>query len=169
VPLAELDRQVMLAFERFAVLAFFSDVRPIEQFAKVEWRERYGDQLIVWASAKEPVAFDMRGNKTEFAQAAELCADEVEETARARATGEDPGEHALRHTGDSVLGRHVYNTQREPYRQFVSVSKGDHRRKIDAAVATIGARHVRRRLLTSKEYEAWTRRSTGRGRVIVMS
>lgn len=169
VPLAELDRQVLLAFERFTVLAFFSDVHPIEQYAKVEWRDRYEDQLVIWATAKEPVAFDMRGNKQEFAQAAELAADEVAQTARARAAGDELDEHALRHTGDSVLTRHVYNTQREPYRQYVSVRKGDHRRKIDGAVATIGARHARRRLLTSKEYERWLRRRSGRGRVIVLS
>lgn len=153
---AELDRQVRLAFEKFTVLVFFSDVHPLEQFVKVEWRERYADQLLLWATVKEPVAFDMRSARLEFAQAAELVEAEI-------------GRHELAHTGDSVLARHVYNTERDPYKQHVSVRKGDQRRKIDAAVAMIGARHARHRLITSAEYQRRKRRATGRGRVVVLS
>lgn len=153
---AELDRQVLLAFEQFRVLAFFSDVHPLEQFVKVEWRSRYADQLLIWASPKEPVAFDMRSARVEFAQAAELVEAEI-------------GRHELAHTGDPVLSRHVYNTEREPVRQHVSVRKGDHRRKIDAAVAMIGARHARHMLLTSTAWERRQKRSRGRGRVVVLA
>lgn len=131
---AELDRQVRLAFDRFNVMGFFSDVHPMEQLVRTDWPERYGDVLKVWASKTEPVAYDMRRTQLEFARGAELAASEIE-------NGE------LKHTGDGVLTQHVYNTQRRPYRQFVSVGKGDHSKKVDAAVSMIGARIVRRMVL----------------------
>lgn len=131
---AELDRQVRIAFDRFRVQGFFADVHPMEQLVRSEWPQRYGDKLPVWASKKDPVAYDMRSFQKDFAQACELAASEIE-------SGE------LMHTGDSTLTRHVYNTQRRPYREFISVGKGDRNKKIDASVAMIGARMVRRHIL----------------------
>lgn len=152
----EIDRHVRLAFDRFSVLAFRSDVRPIEQLARSEWHERYGDDLVVWSSKTDAVAYDMRRTQLEFARACELTASEV-------ARGE------LCHDGDRVLARHVVNTQRRPYREFVSVAKGDRSRKIDGAVAMIGARDLRRTLLESEEYRRHVRRRRRSGsRVTVL-
>lgn len=155
---AELDLAVRLAFGRYKVLAFFSDVRPMEQLVRVEWPDRYGSDLLVWPSKTEAVAYDMRRNQVEFAQAAELVASEVE-------AGE------LLHNGGTVLSRHVYNTQRRPHLQYVSVGKGDQSRKIDASVAMIGARMVRKKLIETKVYARYRRKmdrlGTGDGMMIL--
>lgn len=152
---AEIDRRVRLTFDRFRVLAFRSDVRPIEQLARAEWPERYGDDLIMWSSKAEPIAYDMRRVQLDFARACELVASEV-------------GRGELVHTADRVLSRHVENTQRRPYREFVSVGKGDRSRKIDAAVAMIGARDLRRMLVESDEYKRHERRKRKRKKVTVL-
>ena len=141
----ELDLAVRLAFDRYKVLAFFSDVRPMEQLVKVEWPERYGDGLLIWPSKTDAVAYDMRRSQVEFAQAAELTAAEIE-------AGE------VLHDGGTALSRHVYSTQRRPHLQYVSVGKGDRSRKIDAAVAMIGARMARRKLLETKVYARYRRK-----------
>jgi hypothetical protein len=146
---AELDLAVRLAFQRYKVLAFFSDVRPMEQLVKVEWPERYGDDLLIWPTKTEAVAYDMRRNQVEFAQAAELTAAEVEAGEVLHATDAPYG---------LALNRHVYNTQRRPHLQYVSVGKGDHSRKIDASVAMIGARMVRRKLIETKTYMRYRRK-----------
>lgn len=154
---AEIDRQVRIAFDRFKVIAFRSDVRPIEQLARSEWHERYQKTLVVWSSKTEAVAYDMRRTQLDFARACELVASEIER-----------GE--LLHGRDRVLGRHVQNTQRRPYREFLSVGKGDRSRKIDAAVSMIGARDLRRMTLETEEWRKYDRRrNRGRGRVVVLS
>lgn len=146
VDYAELDRQVILAFEKYRVLGFWSDVHPAEQLVKSTWADRYGSRLLVWATKSDPVAKDMRIEKRSFAQMAELTAAAIE-------TGQ------LRHNGDPVLSKHVINTQRRPYQEFVSVGKGDRSRKIDGAVAMIGARWLWRTLLDSPEFEKRNRTS----------
>lgn len=154
---SEIDRQVRLAFERWKVCAFRSDVHPIEQLARNEWHERYHGSLMIWSSKTEAVAYDMRRTQLEFAQACELVSSEI-------ARGE------VLHDGDRALTRHVMNTQRRPYRQFVSVGKGDKARKIDACVSMIGARALRRLLLDSDEWRRYQRRKNRKkGRVIVLS
>lgn len=151
----EIDRRVRLAFSSLKVVAFRSDVHPIEQLARSEWHERYGDDLALWSSKTEAVAYDMRREQLSFARACELTASEI-------ATGE------LVHNADKVLARHVANTQRRPYREFVSVGKGDRARKIDAAVAMIGARDLRRTLLESDEWKRYQRRKRRTGRKAVV-
>lgn len=154
---AEIDRRVLLAFDRYRVVAFRSDVHPIEQLARSEWHERYGKSLVVWSSKAEAVAYDMRRVQLDFARACELVASEIER-----------GE--LRHGRDRVLSRHVGNTQRRPYREYISVGKGDRSRKIDAAVAMIGARDLRRMTLETDEWQRYDRRrNRTRGRVVVLS
>jgi hypothetical protein len=136
VDAADVDREVMLAFERFDVVAFFADVREWESFALTEWPGRYKEQLLVWAvpngKPPQPVAWDMRSHKMEFARAAEACHAEILEG-------------GFTHDGDSRVARHVANARRRPYQQWVSIGKEspDSPRKIDAAVCVIGARMVR--------------------------
>jgi hypothetical protein len=142
VDAADVDRVVGLAFERYDVLAFFADVKEWEQFALTEWPTRYRDELLIWAAPSsrppQPVAWDMRGHRMEFARAAEACHAEIEEG-------------AFTHDGDPRVARHVGNARRRPYQLMVSVSKEspDSPRKIDAAVCVIGVRMVRRLVLGS--------------------
>jgi hypothetical protein len=142
VDAADIDRVVGLAFERYDVLAFFADVKEWEQFALTEWPTRYRDELLIWAAPSsrppQPVAWDMRGHRMEFARAAEACHAEIVEG-------------GFTHDGDPRVARHVGNARRRPYQLMVSVSKEspDSPRKIDAAVCVIGVRMVRRLVLGS--------------------
>lgn len=142
VPVAAVDSQVIWAFEKYTVLAFFADVQEWQGFVKVTWPDRYKDQLVVMAapSGREPasIAWDMRSHAYEFAEAAEVCHEEI---VSGRFT----------HDGDSVIARHVGNARNRPYKGRMSVSKEspDSPRKIDAAVCVIGARMVRRLVLAS--------------------
>ncbi len=136
VDAGDVDRVVSLAFERYAVLGFYADVREWESFALTEWPNRWKDDLAVWAvpngKPPQPVAWDMRSHSAEFARAAEACHAEIIDG-------------LFTHDGDARTSRHVGNARRRPYQAWVSVGKEsrDSPRKIDAAVCVIGARMVR--------------------------
>lgn len=142
---ADVDRAVLLMFDRWSVLAFFGDVKEWESYVKTSWPERHAEDLLLWSAPRSTppaaIAWDMRAHKAEFAQAAELCCDEIEQV-------------AFTHDGSSVLARHVGNMQRRPYQKWVSVGKESPHspKKIDAGVCVIGVRMVRRLLLASKEW-----------------
>lgn len=142
VPVAAVDSAVIGAHEKYTVLAFFADVQEWQGFVKVTWPDRYKDQYVLMAapSGREPasIAWDMRSHAYEFAEAAEVCHEEI---VSGRFT----------HDGDSVVARHVGNARNYPYKGRLSISKEspDSARKIDAAVCVIGARHVRRLVLAS--------------------
>jgi hypothetical protein len=137
VPVADVDLRVAEAFERLDVVAFFADVHEWESFVKVSWPAAYADRLWIQAvpSGKDPqpIAWDMRGHTFDFTAAAELVEREIIEK-------------AFTHDGDSRLVRHVANARRRPNRYGTSIGKESPKspRKIDAAVAMIGARMVRR-------------------------
>lgn len=138
--IAELDLAVKQSFERFKVLAWAADAHPLEGRVFVDWVEQYGDELLIDASSKGKIAFDMRAHKQDFARAAELTADEI-------ARGSVP------HVGDAMLNQHVVNAQRKPYLEYVSLGRGNREKKIDGAVTLVLARHIRKKLLESKEFE----------------
>lgn len=142
VPVAAVDSAVIGAHEKYTVVAFFADVQEWQGFVKVTWPDRYKDQYTVMAapSGREPasIAWDMRSHAYEFAEAAEVCHEEI---VSGRFT----------HDGDSVIARHVVNARNSPHKGRMSISKEspDSSRKIDAAVCVIGARMVRRLVLVS--------------------
>lgn len=142
VDASDVDRVVSQTFDRYNVVAFFADVREWESFALTEWPRRHGPSLKLWAApnARPPqaVAWDMRGHSYEFAKAVEAChADIVTKS--------------FTHDGHSAVSRHVANARRKPYRDAVTIGKSSPHspRKIDAAVAVVGARMVRRMVLGS--------------------
>ena len=128
---------MIYAHETWNVLAFFADVQEWQGFVKVTWPDRYKDRYVVMSapSGREPasIAWDMRSHAYEFADAAEVCHEEI---TSGRFT----------HDGDSVIARHVGNARNHPHKGRMSISKEspDSPRKIDAAVCVIGARMVRR-------------------------
>lgn len=159
VDVADIDRAVLQAFDRYHVVAFFADVREWESFALTEWPRRHGHDLKVWAApqARPPqvIAWDMRGHSYDFAKATEAChADIVEEK--------------FTHDGDSRTARHVGNARRRPYRDAVAIGKEspDSPRKIDAAVCVIGVRMVRRMALGSGK--KMKRAGSGQRKVVVL-
>jgi hypothetical protein len=137
---SDVDRVVQLAFDRFKVAAFFADVKEWESWALTEWPRRYADDLDVFsapqARPQQSIAWDMRGHAYEFAKAVEACEAEI-------LAG------AFTHDGNSALVRHVTNCRRRAYRDAVTIGKEskDSPKKIDAAVAMVGARLVRRYVL----------------------
>lgn len=139
VNVADVDRTVQLAFDRWNPIGFFGDVVEWESFVKIEWRQRYQHRLKVWAVGgkdPQPIAWDMRNVTKEFTLATELTLAEINDT-------------GFTHDGNAVLGRHVINAVNSPNRWGISISKETRMssRKIDACVAMIIARHVRRLVL----------------------
>ena len=142
VDVADVDRVVELAFQNLTVVAFFADVREWESFVLTEWPRRYSAQLVLHAvpagRPPQPIAWDMRGHSYEFAKACEAVEAEI-------------GDGSFTHDGDSRLARHVANARRRPNRDAVGIGKEskDSPLKIDAAVCMIGARMVRRLVLSA--------------------
>jgi phage terminase large subunit-like protein len=136
VPVGFVDLAVDFVFDSYNVIGFFADVQEWESFTKVTWPERFADRLTVKAAAAgkqpSPIAWDMRAHVFEFTRAAELVAQEIVDGLFA-------------HDGNPILSRHVANARRYPNRWGVSVSKESPSspKKIDAAVAMVGARMVR--------------------------
>lgn len=142
VPVGAVDSAVIRAHEQYNVVAFFGDVQEWQGFVKVTWPDRYADSYVVMAapSGREPasIAWDMRSHAYEFAEAAEVCHEEI---VSGRFT----------HDGSDVVARHVGNARNYPYKGRLSITKesSDSPRKIDAAVCVVGARMVRRLALAA--------------------
>lgn len=156
VPIDAVDAEIAWAFDRWAVAAFYGDVREWESFVHTAWPQRYAEKLLVWAqkSGKNAaaIAWDMRSHTMDFTRAAEAMHTEV-------------SERQLTHDGSAVLSRHVANARRDPNRWGISIRKEspDSPKKIDAAVCAIGARMVRRHVLASPEWaQRQTRKRPGR-------
>lgn len=143
VPVAEVDRAVTRAFERWNVRGFFGDVQEWESFVKVSWPNEHKDNLDVWAvpggKDPQPIAWDMRSHVYDFTQACELTLQEIE------------GKQ-FTIDGDARLVRHLLNARRRPNRYGVSIGKEskDSPLKVDLAVCAIGARMVRRLVLATE-------------------
>lgn len=138
----DVDRMVQFAFDHYNPVGFFGDVVEWESFVKIEWRQRYQNRLKVWAVGgkdPQPIAWDMRNVTKEFTLATELTLAEIR----------DGG---FTHDGNAVLGRHVTNAVNSPNRWGMSISKETRMsaHKIDACVAMIIARHVRRLVLAEQ-------------------
>jgi hypothetical protein len=152
-PRAVIDDAVDRVMDAYRVVGFFADPSHTTDDETGErfwdgiiddWHRRYGDRLEVWASPSRTsghaVMWDMTAPSRvdQFTAAAERCATEIEE-------------HILLHDGDPRLRTHARNARRYPNRYGVSLWKG-HRespRKVDLAVAMVGARMVRRLVLNN--------------------
>lgn len=126
-PVTEVEAAVRLAFNRYTVIGFYADPNGwMEQVAK--WEARYGDQLKVKASVREPIAAWPRGKNTN-------AVDAVENLRAAIANGE------CSHDGSSALTRHMLNARRRNFRTGYLIYKAypDSPDKIDAAYAAVMA------------------------------
>jgi hypothetical protein len=123
------------AFSRFDIVAFFADVAFWETDVD-SWRDAYGERLLIKATTRHAVAWDMRGHSSETVRA-------VEALHRAIIDGDCP------HDDDSRLRRHVLNARRRPNRWGVSFGKESREspKKVDAVAAMLLARMARTRVL----------------------
>jgi len=141
VPVSAVDATVAYAFRMWTVKAFFADVKEWESFTKVTWPQLYQDDLELWAvpSGKEPqpIAWDMRSKVWDFTLACELTLTEVLE-------------RQFTIDGDPRLMRHMMHARRRPNRYGVSIGKTHNSPdKIDLAVCVVGARMVRRLVISN--------------------
>lgn len=128
---AAVDLAVRRAFERFDVVGFYGDLHPWESYIDT-WAEELAADVVVKASPRHAVAWDMRGRLGQFTPACErLHAAIVSGT--------------LSHDGSAMMRQHFHNARRRPNRWGVGVGK-EHResaRKIDAVPAAVLARLAR--------------------------
>lgn len=145
-----IDAAVRKAFERYDVVAFFSDLHPWESYVD-RWAEDLGSTLCVKSSLKQPVAFDMRARTAEFTAGCEALHDAVIE-----------GETT--HCGSSRFRQHVHNARRAPNKWGVSIRK-EHResaRKIDSLPAAVLARIGRQQYQSLPENRKRRTKRSGR-------
>lgn len=137
VPREAVDGAVRQAFDRFNVIAFLSDLHPFESYVD-KWAEDFREQLVVKASPRHAVAWDMREKKKEATKEYERLHDEIVE-------------EAFRHDGNRKVRQHFHNARRRPNAWGVSVGK-EHRessRKMDSVPSTMLARLGRRLYVSS--------------------
>lgn len=164
VPRNAVDLRVRELFEQYNIVGFFGDPSHVKDDESQErywdglfddWHRRYSDRLEIWAKPGRDghaVMWDMASPRRteEFTAAAERTAREIEDTARMRRAN-PTAEQSFLHDGDRRMRIHFRNAKRYPNQFGVSLWKG-HResaRKIDAAVAAVGARMVRRLVLNN--------------------
>lgn len=163
VPKDQVRDAVEHAFATLDVVAFFSDVAYWETDVD-SWREAYAERLIVKATTRHAVAWDMRGHQMDTTRA-------VEALHRAITDGECPWGPGISFVAGSapsakpeeLLTRHVLNARRRPNRWGVSFGKETRESplKVDALAALVLARMARTRLLSDPAYRK-RRRSRGR-------
>lgn len=163
-PRHEVDRRVDEVFEHYRPVGFFGDPSHAADDETQErywdglfdeWHRRYADRLEIWATPGRDghaIMWDMASPRrvAEFTAAAERTVSEIEATAKARRV--DPeAPYLFMHDGDSRLRQHFRNARRYPNKFGVSLWKGhrESKRKVDAAVAAVGARMVRRLVLNN--------------------
>lgn len=150
IPREEVDAAVRSAFERYKVVAMRADVHEFESYVD-EWGRDFKRQVKVKASPKNPVGFDMRGYKKQFALDCERFLDAVLE-------------EEITHNGDPRLKWYITNAHRHPTNyDAVTIRKEskDSSRKIDAAICSVLAFGARQDYMLSKAY-----RGNRRGGVI---
>jgi hypothetical protein len=134
------------AFATYDVVAFFSDLAYWETDVDV-WRDAYAEKLLVKATTKHAIAWDMRTHQSETVYA-------VETLHRAFT------DRAIPILPDDRLKRHVLNARRRPNRFGVSFGKETREspKKVDALAALLLARMARARVLAEN---ALSKRRTG--------
>jgi hypothetical protein len=126
-PIAEVDAAVKLAFQKYTVVGFYADPSGwTEHVAK--WEARYGSQLKVKATGREPIAAWPRGKDTRAIDAVRTLGTAIENG-------------VCTHDGSAALTRHVMNARiRKTSRgELLYKAFPDSPDKIDAAYAAVMA------------------------------
>lgn len=131
-------------FEQYDVVAFFCDVAYWETDVDT-WRETYGEKLLVKATTRHSVAWDMRGHMADTTKATEalhraFIDGELPHTDHQTLEGQD---------GAATLRRHVLNSRRRLNRFGIIFGKSsrESQEKVDANAALVLARMARARVL----------------------
>lgn len=101
------DSAVAVAFAKYRVRAFFSDVNPVQGYVD-KWSDEYREKVLIKATPKSAVGYDMRGNQKEIMQMNEALVGALrEQTVR----------HSCRHDSPrplSTLRQHALNAYQWP-------------------------------------------------------
>ncbi|WP_198553632.1 MULTISPECIES: hypothetical protein [Microbacterium] len=164
VPKADVRDAVDFAFTHLDVVAFFSDVAYWETDIDA-WRDEYAERLLVKATTRHAIGWDMRGHQMDTTRAAEalhraLTDHEVPWRDHELLAGASAGLN-----GAEILTRHVLNGRRRINRWGISFGKESREspKKVDALAALMLARMARTRLLADGAY---AKRRKGPGRVV---
>jgi len=148
VPKDQARDAVAWAFGHLDVVAFFSDVAYWETDVDA-WRDEYGERLLVKATTRHAIAWDMRGHQMDTTRAVEathraIVDGEVPWTAHTLQAGSSRGQQA-----DAILTRHVLNARRRINRWGVYFGKETREspKKVDALASLVLARMARSRVL----------------------
>jgi phage terminase large subunit-like protein len=146
-PREAIDGAVRRAFKAYDVVAFYSDLHPWESYVDT-WRDELGRELVLAASPRHAVAWDMRARQRDATFAAESFLDAVVEG-------------RLSHSGDPTLTEHVKNARRRPNQWGTSFGKESREssRKVDALAAAMLAHLARTQYLALPESKRRRRRS----------
>ncbi|QIG58481.1 terminase large subunit [Arthrobacter phage DrSierra] len=150
VPKDQVRDAIDFAFSTLDVVAFFSDVAYWETDVDA-WRDAYGERLLVKATTRHAIGWDMRGHQMDTTRA-------VEALHRAITDGELPwvahkliagSGNAKELNGEEILTRHMLNARRRINRWGVYFGKETREspKKIDAVAALVLARMARTRVL----------------------
>jgi len=123
VPVEEVESEVHLAFSMFKVYAFFADTSYWE--AQIDgWSDTYREKLLVKASSRSTVGFDMRGNKARISQTTEAFVASIVDG-------------RLKQNGHRLMRLHVLNTKRRTnsYGLWFGKETSESQRKIDGFAA----------------------------------
>ena len=133
VPRMEIDAAVAHAFERYDVVAFYSDVHPWESYID-RWTDEFGrinrkDGLCLGADTRHPIAWDMRARQRDFVRAAERVHEAIVDK-------------VFLYAPSVALETHALNARRRVDRYGVGFGKEtrESSRKVDLLAATILSR-----------------------------
>lgn len=140
----EVDAYVHFAFRTFKVLAFYADVALWESYID-SWTRIYRDRLVVKASAKSPIGWDMRGGMKALTKENESVMDKV-------------FAGTFLHNGNRVLRKHALNARRRENRFGTTFGKESRESplKVDAYAAMILAELAYRDLSESGQLKRHT-------------
>lgn len=162
VPKDQVRDAVAYAFAHLDVVAFFADVAYWETDVD-GWRDTHGEGLLVKATTRHAIGWDMRGHQMETTRA-------VEALHRAITDGELPwGPHELLAgparggRAEEILTRHMLNARRRINRWGVYFGKETREspKKVDAVASLVLARMARTRVLAEGNLKK-RRKPTGR-------
>jgi phage terminase large subunit-like protein len=120
---AEVDSEVHLAFQMYKVQAFYADVSYWESYVDT-WSDLYREKLLIKASARSTVGFDMRGNKARISQTTEAFVGSIQDG-------------RLKQNGHRLMRVHVLNVKRRTnsYGLYFGKETAFSTRKIDGFAA----------------------------------
>lgn len=162
VPKEDVRDAVAFAFSHLDVVAFFSDVAYWETDIDA-WRDEYGERLLVKASTRHAIGWDMRGHQMDTTRGVEALHRSITDHELPWRSHELIAGQSRGLNGAEILTRHVLNGRRRPNRWGVSFGKETREspKKVDALAALTLARMARSRV----QAEGLTRRRKAPGRL----